>query len=136
MSSSVRLRMALGVAALTAVAYGGVAMAQTAPTADPKRGAEVFRVQCSVCHAVERGKSDIGPSLYGVVGRKAGSLDGFRYSDAMKKVDASWTPENLDKYLENPWQIAPGTPMALVVPSIKNRVDVIAYLQSLAPPAQ
>jgi cytochrome c len=136
MSSSVRLRMALGTAALVAVAYGGVVLAQAGPTPDAKRGAEVFRVQCSVCHTVEAGKSSIGPSLYGVVGRKAGSLEGFKYSDAMKKVDANWTPANLDKYLENPWQIAPGTPMALVVPSVKNRADVIAYLQSLAPPAQ
>jgi cytochrome c len=134
MSSSVRVRMALVATALAAVAYGGVVLAQTGPAPDPKRGAEVFRVQCSVCHSVEAGKSSIGPSLYGVVGRKAGSLEGFKYSDAMKKVDATWTPETLDRYLENPWLVAPGTPMALVVPSVKNRTDVIAYLKSVAPP--
>jgi cytochrome c len=115
----------------------GVALADGGTGGDPKRGAEVFRVQCSVCHSADPARpSPIGPLLYGVVGRPAGTLAGFKYSDAMKKVGLAWTPANLDKYLENPWNIAPGTPMALVVPSEKNRADVIAYLtaQSAAKP--
>jgi cytochrome c len=121
-------------AGLVAIAWAGAALAQDATAGDPKRGGEVFKAQCAVCHTAEKGKaSPIGPSLYGIVGRPAGSLEGFRYSDAMKKVGVAWTPANLDKYLENPWQIAPGTPMALVVPVVKNRQDVIAYLKSVGP---
>jgi cytochrome c len=119
-------------AAVAVVGFAGASLAQTAPAGDPKRGAEVFKVQCSVCHmAVPNAAPSIGPNLHGVVGRRAGSAPGFKYSEAMGKVQVDWTPENLDKYLENPWQIAPGTPMALVVPSKKNRDDVIAYLASL-----
>jgi cytochrome c len=118
-------------AGVAAVAFAGIAQAQTAP--DPKRGAEVFRVQCSVCHTVESGKHSIGPSLHGVVGRPAGSASGFKYSDWMKKVTVAWTPENLDRYLENPMSVAPGTPMALVVPSKRNRDDVIAFLKTVSP---
>jgi cytochrome c len=122
-------------AALAAVfACGATAWAQTAPTGDAKRGSEVYKVQCSVCHSVEAGKHGlIGPTLYGVVGRPAGTAAGFKYSDAMKQVKVAWTPANLDKYLENPWNIAPGTPMALVVPNAKNRADVIAFLAQQSP---
>jgi cytochrome c len=119
-------------AAVAIVGFAGASLAQTAPGGDPKRGAEVFKVQCSVCHmSAANAAPSIGPNLHGVVGRKAGTAPGFKYSEAMGKVKVDWTPENLDKYLENPWQIAPGTPMALVVPSKKNRDDVIAYLASL-----
>lgn len=122
------------VAGLAALGLGGSASAQTA-TPDPERGAEVFRAQCIACHSVDSAKSSpIGPHLLGVVGRKAASAEGFRYSEALQKVDLAWTPGNLDAWLANPWSIAPGTPKALLVPSAKNRADVIAYLQSVAPP--
>jgi cytochrome c len=119
-------------AAVAIVGFAGASLAQTAPAGDAKRGAEVFKVQCSVCHtATAGGGHSIGPNMHGVVGRQAGTAAGFKFSEAMGKVNVAWSPENLDKYLENPWQIAPGTPMALVVPSKKNRDDVIAYLASL-----
>lgn len=131
MNSGYRLTYGLAVAGV--LMWSGAAFAQE-QAGDAKRGSEVFRVQCSVCHSADPAKpSPIGPSLYGVVGRQAGTLPGFRYSDAMKRVGAPWTPANLDRYLENPWNIAPGTPMALVVPSEKNRQDVIAYLKSVGP---
>ena len=123
---------ACAAAAVAVVGFAGAALAQTAPAGDVKRGAEVFKVQCSVCHTAAPGAGhSIGPNLAGVVGRPAGTAAGFKFSDAMGKVKVDWTAENLDKYLENPWQIAPGTPMALVVPSKKNRDDVIAYLASV-----
>lgn len=119
-------------AAAAIVGFAGASLAQTAPAGDVKRGAEVFKVQCSVCHTAAPGAGhSIGPNLAGVVGRPAGTVAGFKFSDAMGKVKVDWTAENLDTYLENPWQIAPGTPMALVVPSKKNRADVIAYLASV-----
>lgn len=127
-------RLACGLAIAGALTmWAGAAGAQE-QLGDAKRGAEVFKVQCSVCHSADPARpSPIGPLLYGVVGRQAGTLEGFRYSEAMKRVGQPWTPANLDRYLENPWNIAPGTPMALVVPSVRNRQDVIAYLKSQSP---
>jgi len=134
-TTGVALAVAVAVAALIDLAGTGAASAQAAG-GDPKRGAEVFRAQCASCHAVEAGKSSpIGPHLYGVVGRKAASAEGFRYSAAFQKLDLTWTATSLNEYLENPWAVAPGTPKALVVPSARNRADVIAYLGTLQPEA-
>lgn len=112
------------------LAVASVAPAQT-PAGDPTRGADVFKAQCSSCHSVKPGEHSIGPSLHGVVGRPAHGAPGFNYSKAMQGVDVTWTRANLDAYLQNPWSVAPGTPMALVVPNERNRRDVIAYLASL-----
>lgn len=137
MSNRLILGMGSVAAAVAVVGFAGVSLAQNAPGGDPKRGAQVFKVQCSVCHTAAQGAGhSIGPNMYGVVGRPAGTAAGFKYSEAMGKVKVDWSPANLDQYLENPWTIAPGTPMALVVPSAKNRTDVIAFLASLAPAGQ
>lgn len=97
---------------------------------DPVRGAEVFKAQCSACHlqkATDKTPA-IGPQLHGVIGRKAGSWDHFKYTDAMKKAGHVWDARLLDQYLENPYSLVPGAAMGLLVPVAKNRVDVIAYL--------
>ena len=73
----------------------------------------------------------VGPNLHGVIGRKAGSLAGYIYSDAMKKADWSWDPKHLDTWLANPGQMVEGTKMTFVgLPEAKDRIDVIAYLRS------
>jgi cytochrome c len=69
-----------------------------------------------------------GPSLRGVVGRKAGSLAGFPYTDAMKGAGFVWTPETLDTYLQGPRALVPGTAMIQTVPDPQERADVIAFL--------
>lgn len=121
---------------------GGLALAGTAAAeelvGDAGRGAVVFKVQCSTCHSATVGTpSPIGPHLAGVVGRPSGSYPGYKYSSAMKNAGVVWTPERLHEYLESPWHVAPGTPMSLVVPSFKNRADVIAYLMTTkAAPAE
>ncbi|MBS0376819.1 MAG: c-type cytochrome [Proteobacteria bacterium] len=115
---------AAGTLALTAPALA------EAPAGDPVRGAEVFKAQCSACHlqkATDKTPA-IGPQLYGVIGRKAGSWDHFKYTDAMKKAGHVWDARLLDQYLENPYSLVPGAAMGLLVPVAKNRVDVIAYL--------
>ncbi len=107
-------------AAATAFAEGG----------DPVRGKAVFMAQCAACHlqkATDK-SAPIGPQLYGVVGRKAGSWDHFKYTDAMKKSGHVWNAKLLDQYLENPYSLVPGAAMGLTVPVVKNREDVIAYL--------
>ena len=99
-------------------------------TGDAEKGKVVF-LQCKTCHVREEGVNRIGPSLAGVVGRKAGTIAGFQYSDANKNSGITWTPEKLFQYLENPQRIVPGTKMAFAgLPKPQDRADVIAYLQS------
>lgn len=99
---------------------------------DVAAGKKVFR-KCQACHVVEKGKNRVGPSLYGVIGRKAGSVDGFKYSDAMSSYGEVWTEEALDNYLQSPRDVVKGTKMAF--PGLKkaeDRADVIAYLKDAA----
>jgi cytochrome c len=113
------------------VAASAVALAE-APAGDSVRGAAVFKAQCAACHLQKAGDKSppIGPQLYGVVGRKAGSWDHFTYTDAMRKSGLTWNAKLLDQYLENPYAVVPGAAMGLLVPVEKNRADVIAYLAS------
>jgi cytochrome c2 len=98
-------------------------------------GKAVFNANCKVCHAVGAGaKAGVGPEQNNLVGAVAGSRPGYSFSPAMKDAGAkglAWTPENLDKFLENPRATVPGTKM--VFPGLKNakdRADVISYLET------
>lgn len=74
----------------------------------------------------------IGPSLFGVVGREAGTIPGFHYSPANKNSGITWTPEKLDPYLTNPKAIVPGTTMMFAgLKDAQQRADLIAYLATL-----
>jgi cytochrome c len=98
---------------------------------DVEAGKTAFK-KCALCHTTEVGKNKIGPSLFGVVGRKAGSLDGYNYSEGMKKFEHTWDAQTLDTYLADPRADVPGTKM--IFPGIKDkkeRDDVIAYLETL-----
>lgn len=104
----------------------GPAFAQGA--GDPAAGEKVFN-QCKACHTIEAGKNRVGPSLHGVVGRAAGTAEGFQYSPAMKSSGLTWTPENLDKYLTDPKALVPGNKMAFAgLKKPEDRANVIAYL--------
>lgn len=88
--------------------------------------------QCKACHRVEAGKNAVGPSLFGVVGRTAGTEPGFKYSPAMAKAGWVWTPEKLAEYIANPRQVVPGNKMAFAgLPKPEDRADVIAYLSTM-----
>ena len=78
--------------------------------ADVDAGKEDFK-KCALCHTNEAGKNKIGPSLFGVVGRKSASVDNYSYSEAMKKFDHTWDPETLYKYLADPRAVVPNTKM-------------------------
>jgi cytochrome c len=102
-----------------------------AAAADAEAGKADFK-KCALCHTDEAGKNKIGPSLFGVVGRKSGSLENYNYSEAMKKFDHTWDAETLNTYLADPRAVVPGTKM--IFPGIKDekeRQDVIAYLETL-----
>src|SRR6516225_9169734 len=105
--------------------------ANQAPAADVEAGKADFK-KCALCHTAEAGKNKIGPSLFGVVGRKSASLDNFNYSEAMKKFDQTWDAETLDKYLTDPRAVVPNTKMIFAgIKDEKERQDVIAYLETL-----
>jgi cytochrome c len=101
---------------------------------DATKGQQVFK-QCALCHTNEAGKNKVGPSLFGVIGRKAGTEAGFSYSSSMKEFGESghtWTPEQLDTYLQDPRKVVTGTKM--IFPGLKkeeDRQNVIAYLETL-----
>lgn len=107
--------------------------AANAQAADAAAGETVFKRFCTACHiATADGRRGVGPTLFGVVGRKSGSIDGFRYSNANKNANITWTPEILDKYLTNPKDVVPGTIMTFAgVKNDTDRANLIAYLQTL-----
>jgi cytochrome c len=112
------------------VVAAAISSAAWAGQGDVPDGKQVFRV-CAVCHTTD-GKTKIGPSLKGIVGRSAGSVAGFHYSRAMKRADLVWTDQNLDKFLAAPQQVVPGTRMPFSgLPSADKRQKLIAYLNSL-----
>ena len=105
--------------------------APTASAGDAASGAKLF-AQCRVCHSVEPGKNGLGPSMHGVVGRKAGTLAGFNYSPAMKASGFVWSDAKLNDYLRAPMKSVPGTKMAFAgIADDKRRAEVIAYLDTL-----
>lgn len=100
-------------------------------TGDAAAGKTLFQEKCSICHSVAQGQNKIGPSLYGVVGRKAGSLPDYTYSDAMKNANRTWNEATLNAYLTNPRQDIPGVKMIFPgLPDAQDRANVIAYLAS------
>jgi cytochrome c len=117
-------------ALLAAVALAATAWAQEG---NPEEGAEVFK-KCRACHDVgPAAKNKVGPLLNGIIGRKAGTIEGFTYSDANKQSGANglvWTEDVLFKYLENPLVFMKGTKMAFAgLKDPQDRKDVIAYLK-------
>ena len=124
------MRRFLALGAVLAMAPVAGAKAQAG---DPAAGQRVFN-QCSACHTINQGGPNrVGPNLHGVVGRKAASVEGFRYSAAMRQKGEegwTWTEENLRPYLRNPREVVQGTNMAF--PGLRNDQqlnDVIAYLK-------
>lgn len=99
-------------------------------TGDAARGERVFG-QCRACHAIVPNQNMVGPSLHGVVGRKAGMVPGYAYSPANKGSTMVWDRETLFTYLEAPLTALPGTKMAFVLRDPQQRADVIAYMETL-----
>jgi cytochrome c len=95
-----------------------------------EHGKKVFKA-CAACHATDHANR-VGPGLGGLIGRKAGSASGFRYSNAMKNSEIVWDTKILDAYLESPQKVVPGNRMPYA--GLKNptdRADLVAYLATL-----
>jgi cytochrome c len=93
-------------------------------------GAALFAGQCKSCHTVSGPSSPAGPSLKGVVGRKAATAPGFNYSPGLKAKGGTWTDATLDAYLTGPSAYAPGTKMFARVAQPQARAAIIAYLKT------
>jgi cytochrome c len=114
------------------VVAAGLAAAPAAAAGNAASGAQVF-ARCAICHTNAKGAGNrIGPDLFGVVGRKAGTAPGFSYSAAMKGAGFLWTNDKLDAYIKSPALTVPGNKMPFSgLPSAGQRADLIAYLDTL-----
>ena len=116
---------------LAAAAAGHIA--GPALAGDPVHGRSVLNQQCSICHSNARGGPTIvGPTLFGVAGRKAGSLPGFNYSPAMRGAGFAWSTDKLHAYVQAPASVVPGNKMPFG--GVKNPSqldDLVAYLATL-----
>ena len=116
------LRVTMAAAILCAAAVPAMA-------ADPAAGEKAFAV-CKACHKVGEGaKNGVGPTLNGVVGRAAGAVEGYKYSDAMASSGITWDEANLAEYIKNPKTKIPGNKMMYAgVKDDTKLADIVAYL--------
>jgi cytochrome c len=125
-SALVTTALAVGVGLIGTTAAAVVAQAADD---DPELA---FNGHCRECHAFDKGDNRIGPSLYGVVGRKAGSVQGFAYSDSVKSSGITWDEKTLDKWIANPNAVIPGNNMGAIfsgLPDAAERAKIIAFLK-------
>jgi cytochrome c len=113
------------------ISFARPAQAQTPGDADA--GQAIFKQKCAVCHSLIPGKKSVGPSLIGVVGRKAGQGDpNYSYSDEMKNSGKTWDAATLEAYLTMPRGYIPGIKMLFAgLPQETDRANLIAYLSTL-----
>ena len=113
-----------------AAAYFGVALVLACSLATGQAqstGIELFNRRCGGCHALDRDKE--GPRLGDVYGRVAGSVDSFRYSDALKNAKITWSDKSLDEWLTDPEQVVPNNDMAFHLENSNERREIIAFLK-------
>jgi cytochrome c len=111
----------------------GVSAGVAAAAGDALQGAQIFR-NCVACHSIDPGQNLTGPTLAGVLGRKAGGLASFhRYSDALKRSDVLWNEQTLDAWIANPAAFIPGNNMRFQgIEDANARGNLIAYLKAVA----
>ena len=109
----------------------GLSTTPALASGDAAAGEKVFK-KCKACHVVDAEKHKTGPHLVNIMGRAAGSADGYKkYSDAMKSIGIVWNEETLDGYLEKPRAYVKGTRMVFAgLRKEEDRANVIAYLKS------
>lgn len=117
---------------VVAAALATVIFAPQVQAGDAAAGQKVFN-KCRACHVADKETNRVGPHLVGIIGRKAGTVDGFKYSDGMKGAGEKglvWTEENFTKYMKDPKDFVPGNRMAFVgLKSDKEIEDLIAFLK-------
>ena len=95
-------------------------------------GQIAFNNACRTCHTVREGDNRLGPNLSRVIGRKAGSLPNYNYSESMKKADIVWDKQNLDRFIANPDAVVSGNNMKPYggIASAEERAKIVAFLES------
>ena len=125
-ANSRRLQLALAV--MTAAALLGAGASQAA---DLAKGEAAFVRQCAICHTIDKGgENRLGPNLFGIVGRRAGTVPGFKYTNAFRNTATfEWTEGLLGPWIALPAVMVPGTAMA-TFPGVSDRDkdDIVAYL--------
>jgi cytochrome c len=113
-----------------ALLAGGTFAAEAA--SDPVKGQNVYK-RCAVCHTIDKNGGDaLGPNLFGIVGRKAGTRAGYAYSAPLKVSNLVWTEANLTKWSASPGRMVPGTKMFFAgITSKTQQADLTAYLKTL-----
>jgi cytochrome c2 len=113
-------RLVMPVALLLAVAHAGAQ--------DLRRGEKLY-IECRACHTLEPGVNTVGPSLAGIVGRKAAADDGYRYSPAMKRSGLTWNATVLGAFIADPQGVVPGNRMPYSgMPNGQDIADLVAYI--------
>ena len=115
---------AAGLLACSLMAMSVPAQAQSA-----ERGKTIYEARCSACHSVDANR--VGPMHRGVLGRKAGSVKGYDYSEALAKSKIVWSRESLQAWLSEPEKLIPGQKMGYSLGQAQDRADVVAYLATL-----
>lgn len=130
------VRLVIRLLGATLALVASVASAATANEmlGDPKGGAAIY-ARCLACHSLTYDRT--GPRHCGLFGRRAGSVKGFVYSDAMKRSKIVWDAKTLDRFLANPLKTMPGTAMGYAgITDPQERADLIAYLKQANESAQ
>lgn len=121
--------LALSAASLMAQTSGSPRQWQTPPAGDAVKGQALYAARCTACHAVDSSK--VGPAHRGVMGRRVGSLKGYKYSDELAQSRLRWTPQTLNAWLQDPEELVPGQRMGFQVDDLQERADLIAWLATL-----
>jgi cytochrome c len=108
------------------------ALPSEAHAQDGQDGQSLFQKRCSGCHALDADHE--GPRLRGVVGRAAGTVETFDYSEAVKNAKFMWDEAKLDKWLTDTESVVPNNDMSFQVPKPEERAAIISYLRSLSTP--
>jgi cytochrome c len=121
---------AIGISAVLSLAVVASVIAQGKSAGESPELA--YNDYCRECHAFDKGDNRLGPTLYGVFGRKAGSLPGYDYSISLKSSDITWNEKTLDAWIADPNSLVPGNNMGSVfsgVPDAATRAKIIAFLK-------
>ncbi len=110
-----------------------LAVGLTGPVSAASSDGERLFKKCKACHSLEEGKNKIGPSLYGVFGRAAGTVEGYKYSKALRNSGIVWTEETLDIWFQGPSKLVKGTKMRMRMRKERDRQALIQYFKDQVP---
>ena len=96
---------------------------------DAAHGKQLYAMRCAACHSVEY--NGVGPTHKNLIGRKAGSVQGYAYSDALKNSGVIWEEASLKQWLTEPEKFIPGQKMFISIPDAQDRADIVAYLKQV-----